>query len=138
MTDGRAPDREIIVFDGMCVLCSANARFVLRHDRAHHFALAAMQGRTGSETYRKAGIDPSNPETLVVVTLEGLKRDSDAVLHIYSRLGWPWRAVGILKLVPKRVRDTAYRAIARNRYRLFGQRESCWIPDPADRDRLLP
>jgi predicted DCC family thiol-disulfide oxidoreductase YuxK len=62
----------IIVFDAMCVLCSANAAFVLRHDRAGHFRLASMQGEAGSALYRRFGIDPANPETLIVVEGDNL------------------------------------------------------------------
>lgn len=129
--------RDIIVFDGHCVLCSANARFVLRHDTDHRFALAAMQGDAGRAIYVDAGIDPANPETLVVVTSTAVLRNSDAVIHIYRHLGWPWRAAVAFSLVPRAFRDPLYRMIARNRYRLFGKRETCWLPDAADRHRLL-
>ena len=117
------PHRDIIVFDPRCVLCSANARFVLRHDKSHRFALAAMQDDAGRAIYANAGIDPTNPETLVVVTSNAVLRNSDAVLYIYRRLGWPWRAAAVFSLVPRTVRDPLYRLIARNRYRLFGKRE---------------
>lgn len=129
--------RDIIVFDGMCVLCSANARLVLRYDADHHFMLAAMQGEVGRAIYADAGIDPTNPETLVVVTADAVLRNSDAVIHIYRHLGWPWRAASALSLIPRAVRDPLYLLIARNRYRLFGRRQTCWLPDAADRQRLL-
>ena len=43
----------IIVFDAECILCSANAQFVLRHDRARRFRLASMQKATGAALYRR-------------------------------------------------------------------------------------
>ena len=132
-----APHRDIIVFDALCVLCSANAQIVLRHDADRRFLLAAMQGKTGRTIYRDAGIDPSNPETLVVVTADGILRNSDAVIYIYRQLGLPWRAVSVLSIIPRQVRDALYLLIARNRYRLFGKRQHCWVPDPADRQRLI-
>jgi predicted DCC family thiol-disulfide oxidoreductase YuxK len=124
----RLTDHPVIVFDGECVLCSANAQFVLRHDRDHHFRLASMQGKVGAALYTRFGIDPANPESLIVVRGDELLRDSDAVLSIYSRLGWPWRAMSTFYLVPRALRDPVYRWIARNRYRLFGRRETCWLP----------
>ncbi|WP_421406388.1 DCC1-like thiol-disulfide oxidoreductase family protein [Agrobacterium tumefaciens] len=39
----------IILFDAECVLCSVNAQFVLRHDKAGYFRLASMQGAVGTE-----------------------------------------------------------------------------------------
>lgn len=127
----------VIVFDAMCVLCSTNAQFVLRHDRRGHFRLASMQGEAGAALYRRFGIDPADPETLIVVDGDRALRDSDAVLAIWRGLGWPWRAAGLLRVAPRRLRDPLYRWVARNRYRLFGKRETCWVPTPAQRERVL-
>lgn len=130
-------DKPIIVFDAMCVLCSANAQFVMKFDREKVFRLASMQGETGAALYRKFGIDPANPESLIVVSGDRALRDSDAVLAIYSGLGWPWRLADIFKLVPRFLRDPVYRWIARHRYRIFGQRQTCWLPAPEFADRVL-
>ena len=127
----------IIVFDAMCVLCSANAQFVLKHDRQHHFRLTSMQSETGTALYRRFGMDPANPDSFIIVTGDDLQRDSDAVLTIYSALGWPWRAMAVFRLVPTLVRDPVYRFIARNRYRIFGQRETCWMPTAEQKRYVL-
>jgi len=129
--------RPIIVFDAECLLCSANAQFVLNHDRKGRFLLASMQGEAGSALYRRFGIDPADPDTLIVVEGDRVRRDSDAILAIWVGLGWPWRAGAIFRLVPRLLRDPVYRYVARNRYRLFGKRDTCWLPDPAFRDRML-
>ncbi|QUT08352.1 thiol-disulfide oxidoreductase DCC family protein [Sphingobium phenoxybenzoativorans] len=127
----------IIVFDAMCVLCSANAAFVLRHDRAGRFRLASMQGEIGAALYREFGIDPANPETLIVVENGRALRDSDAVLAIWAGLDRPWNGLATFRIVPYWLRDPAYRWIARHRYRLFGQRSTCWIPTPEQARRIL-
>jgi predicted DCC family thiol-disulfide oxidoreductase YuxK len=127
----------IVVFDASCVLCSANAQFILRHDRQRRFRLASMQGEVGASLYRKLGIDPNDPETMIVVDGERVFRDSDAVLAIFAGLGWPWRIVVLFRLLPRRIRDRAYRWLARHRYRIFGQRQACWVPSPDYSDRLL-
>jgi predicted DCC family thiol-disulfide oxidoreductase YuxK len=129
--------RAIIVFDAECLLCSANAQFVLRHDRAARFMLASMQSEAGVALYRQFGIDPADPDTMILVEGDRIRRDSDAVLAIWTGLGWPWRAAALLRLIPRALRDPVYRWIARNRYRLFGRRDTCWLPEPAFRDRLL-
>lgn len=127
----------IILFDAECILCSANAQFVLTHDRKKRFRLAAMQGEVGSGLYRRFGIDPTNPDSIIVVDGDKMLRDSDAVLAIYAGLGWPWKALALFRLVPRVIRDPLYLFVARNRYRIFGKRESCWLPSPEFRDRLL-
>lgn len=132
-----AEGQPIIVFDAVCVLCSSHAQFVLRHDRRRVFRLASMQSEAGRALYRRFGIDPTDPETLILVDGDKILRDSDAVLEIWKRLGGVWKSSALFGVVPRAVRDPIYRWVARNRYRLFGKRETCWIPAPADRDRIL-
>jgi predicted DCC family thiol-disulfide oxidoreductase YuxK len=127
----------IILFDAMCVLCSANAQFILRHDRVGRFRLASMQGTVGAALYQRFDIDPTNPETLIIVTGDTILRNSDAVIAIYAGLGWPWRAAAVLRIIPSVVRDPLYRWVARNRYRIFGKRDVCWVPHPDFADRVL-
>ncbi|ENN85124.1 hypothetical protein RHSP_56670 [Rhizobium freirei PRF 81] len=127
----------VIVFDAMCVLCSANAQFVLRHDHIGRFRLASMQDETGARLYRRCGIDPANPDSLIIVDGAEVLRDSDAVLAIYAGLGWPWKALALLTLVPRMVRNPVYHWLARNRYRFFGKRETCWLPTPEQARRIL-
>jgi predicted DCC family thiol-disulfide oxidoreductase YuxK len=127
----------IILFDAKCVLCSRNAAFVLKHDRSGRFRLASMQGATGSGLFRKHGMDPADPTSILVVDGDHVRKDSDAVLSIYEGLGFPWRAVGMLRIIPAFLRDPVYNWVARNRYRIFGKREACWVPSPEHRDRVL-
>lgn len=130
-------DGPVIVFDAMCVLCSANAAFVLRHDSGGRFRLASIQGEVGAALYRRCGIDPASPETLIVVEGGRALRDSDAVLAIWAGLDWPWNWLAAFRLVPRALRDPVYRWIARHRYRLFGKRDSCWLPTPEQARRML-
>ncbi len=88
-----------------------------------------MQGEVGTALYQRFGMDPANPDSLILVQGDELLRDSSAVLAIYAALGWPWRATSALYLVPRWLRDPVYRWIARNRYRLFGRRQTCWLPN---------
>ncbi|ALH82013.1 thiol-disulfide oxidoreductase DCC family protein [Sphingopyxis macrogoltabida] len=132
-----APQGPVILFDAECVLCCANARLVLRRDRAARFRLASVQTGIGAEICRRHGIDPADPVSLLVVDGARVRRDSDAVLFIYEQLGFPWRLAGVLRLVPARIRDGVYRWVARHRYRLFGRRDSCWVAPPEYRNRIL-
>ncbi len=127
----------IVLFDAQCVLCSANAQFILTYDRQRQFRLASMQSEVGAGLFRAHGMDPADPDTILLIEGDTVLRDSDAVLGIYTRLGWPWRVAGLARLFPRALRDPVYRWVARNRYRIFGRRETCWVPRPQDADRLL-
>lgn len=127
----------VILFDAECVLCSASAQFILKHDRAGRFRLASMQGAVGAGLSRRHGEDPKNASTIVVIDGENVLRESDAVIFVCASLGWPWRIAGMLHAIPQSWRNPAYRWIARNRYRIFGKRDVCWMPSSEDSDRVL-
>lgn len=127
----------VVVFDGDCVLCSANARFILRHDRQARFRLATMQSAAGAALMARFGIDPLDPETFILVEGERVRRNSDAALAIAEGLGWPWKALGALRIVPRAFRDALYGLVARNRYRWFGRREHCFVPTAEQAHRIL-
>lgn len=131
------PDGPIILFDAECVLCTANARFILMHDKAKRFYLASMQGAVGSSLFRAHGLDPADPTSILVVEGSTVRKDSDAVLSIYEGLGYPWRLAALARIIPAMLRDPLYRLVARNRYRLFGSRSFCWVAPERYRSRML-
>ena len=146
MTPSNAPNSEIskilaggsiVLFDAECVLCSANAQFILSNDKAERFYLASMQGHVGATLFRQHGLDPTDPISILVIEKEKVRKDSDAVIAIYEGLGLPWRMMSLFRLIPAFIRDPIYRLVARNRYRLFGKRETCWLPAERYRARML-
>ncbi len=127
----------IVLFDAECVLCSANAQFILKHDVAQRYYLAQMQGPVGATLFRQHGLDPTDPTSILVIENGKVREDSDAVIAIYEGLGLPWRLVSLFRIIPAFLRDPVYRLVARHRYRLFGKRETCWLPAERYRSRIL-
>jgi len=127
----------IVVFDGLCNFCNGWVRFVIRRDRAGLFRFVSAQSETGARLLDAHGADAAALETIFLIDGAHLYRKSDAVLRILARLGWPWAAARWLRPVPRSWRDAGYSAFARHRYRLFGKRDACPLPDPQWRDRFL-
>lgn len=127
----------IIVFDGVCHLCDAWVRFLLRRDRHARFRFASMQSAAGRGLLATHGIDPDDPASFLLLESGIARTDSDAILRVLAALGWPWRAAAALRVVPAAMRDPAYRWIARNRYRMFGRREVCAMPSPETAARFI-
>lgn len=127
----------IIVFDAKCLLCSAWVRFLLRHDRRGVFRFASIQGPSGLALLSRHGLSPDNLETLLLVTESGSYRHTAAILRVLNGLGWPWRLAWLAWPIPAPLRDGLYRWIARNRYRIFGHSDTCYVPSPAMRNRFL-
>jgi predicted DCC family thiol-disulfide oxidoreductase YuxK len=128
----------VIVFDGVCLLCSRWVDFVLRHDRSARIRFAAMQSASGRELLTRHGLDPDNPLSFLYLADGHGYSDSDAIVRVVQGFGGVWRLVGVLRIVPRPLRDAVYRLIARNRYRWFGRRDSCLVPDAATAARFLP
>ena len=128
----------IVVFDGVCVLCNGWVRFLLRHDRRRRFRFAAMQSETGRALLSAHGLDPDDPASFLLVDGDAASTDTPAIAGVLAALGRPWSiAAFALRLTPSRLRDAAYRHLARNRYRWFGRRDACVPPPPSERARFL-
>jgi predicted DCC family thiol-disulfide oxidoreductase YuxK len=127
---------QIIFFDGICVLCNGFADFILRWDVKRSFRLAPLQGERAKELLpgpmREGAFD-----TVVLWSDGQIYVRSDAVMKIFTQLGGPWILFNVFWVLPRPVRDLAYRTIARNRYRWFGKRETCRLPLPEERGRFL-
>lgn len=129
--------RNLIVFDGVCVFCSGFATMVARLDRADRFRFATAQSPLGEALFRRHGLPTEVYETNLVVTDGVGYMRMESLIATANALGWPWRALRLLKLLPEPLRDWLYRCVARNRYALFGRRDNCDIPDRRLRDRLI-
>jgi predicted DCC family thiol-disulfide oxidoreductase YuxK len=130
------PDDDVILYDGICVFCSRWIRFVASRDKARRFRFTAIQSDYGTRLAQSFGIDPDDPDTNAVVHGGEVFFKSDAALTVLPHLpGWRW--VRVLRAVPKPLRDAIYNLVARNRYRLFGKYDSCFIPDPSLRARVI-
>lgn len=127
----------IVVFDAQCLLCNGWVRFLLRHDRRGVFRFASMQGETGQALLAQAGLELTGLQTLLLVDGQRSWQHTAAILRVLHALGWPWRLAWIAWLVPAPLRDTAYRWIARNRYRVFGRADTCLLPPPGHAARFL-
>jgi len=118
----------IIIFDGICHICSGWVRFLGRHRVDPPFQLIPMQSVAGRALLLEYGIDPEDPATFLVLDQGRRFTESDAVIHVISALGGLWRMSEAFHIVPKRWRDFLYRLLARNRYRWFGRRRVCYLP----------
>ncbi|MBO0741025.1 MAG: thiol-disulfide oxidoreductase DCC family protein [Hyphomicrobiaceae bacterium] len=130
-------DKALIVFDGVCVLCSALAGFVLKRDRDFVFRLTTAQSPVGQALFRHYGLDTQAFETNLVL-IDGTPYGKlDTLAAVGRRLGGGWRFLAILRLIPRPIGDWLYDCIARNRYHLFGCYSHCPVPEPQWRERFI-
>jgi predicted DCC family thiol-disulfide oxidoreductase YuxK len=129
------PDR-LVLFDGVCVLCSRWVRFIIARDQAGQFRFVSIQSPLGQMLAARFGIDADAPETNAVIRGGKAWFKSDSALQVLRDLP-SLRWMGALRLLPRWLRNPIYDLVARNRYRLFGKSESCLLPPPDIRDRFL-
>lgn len=130
----------IILFDGVCNLCSGVVRFVIARDPHARFRFAALQSDAARRACAEVGAMPPaavDPDTIIVIADGRALERSDAALAIASRLPFPWPMFGVFRILPRALRDWLYRLVAKNRYRWFGKSETCMMPTPELRARFL-
>jgi predicted DCC family thiol-disulfide oxidoreductase YuxK len=62
---------------------------------------------------------------------------STAALRVLRYFPWHWQELRIFRIIPRFLRDAIYDFIAKNRYKWFGKKESCMIPNEDVRNRFL-
>ena len=130
------PDDDVILYDGVCVFCSRWIRFVAARDVERRFSITAIQSGYGTRLAQAFGINPDDPDTNAVVHGGVAYFKSDGALTVLSNLpGWGWARA--LRFVPKSLRDAAYNLVARNRYRIFGRYEACFVPGAELKARVM-
>lgn len=132
------PSRDnLLLFDGVCHLCDAGVRFIVRRDPAGKIKFAPIQSPLGRELYTRHGLDPAAPNTMLFLTPRGAFQASDAALEIARTLGGAWKLALLCKPLPRFLRDAIYHFIARNRYRWFGKDDACMMPTPELKARVV-
>jgi predicted DCC family thiol-disulfide oxidoreductase YuxK len=131
------PGHAILLFDGVCNLCDGLVQFVLTRDPKGYFRFAALQSEAAAGLIAKYDL-PTDIETMILIENGRAYLRSSAGLRVFRHLRGAWPALFYLCYwVPAPIRDVFYRLLARNRYRLFGKKESCMIPTPEIRARFL-
>ncbi len=128
---------KVVLFDGVCKLCNAWARFLIHYDKQRIFKLASVQSAQGQAILIWYGLPTDYFETMVLVDEGVMYKKSTAFIRVMRRLPWPWFLLASLALLPRPVRDWLYDRIALNRYALFGKYDVCLLPSADYEDRYL-
>jgi predicted DCC family thiol-disulfide oxidoreductase YuxK len=134
LSDLRHP---LIVFDGICHLCTGFVRFVIRWDRVALFQFLPAQSPRGEALYARLGLKSGDWDTNLLVLDGRVYTELDAFIEIARRFGGLWQLMPLLYAIPRILRDWLYNRLARNRYNWFGKRDVCYLPTPDLASRFL-
>ncbi|MBI3943231.1 MAG: thiol-disulfide oxidoreductase DCC family protein [Chloroflexi bacterium] len=127
----------MILFDGICNLCTRSVQFILKRDPRSYFRFASLQSPAGQRLLQAYGLPPNLVESVILIEHNRVYGRSDAALRIASHLSGGWPLLRVLLIVPRPIRDAVYSWIANRRYRWFGTAETCLVPSPNMRARFL-
>ncbi|MBL4849199.1 MAG: thiol-disulfide oxidoreductase DCC family protein [Planctomycetes bacterium] len=131
------PDDRVVVFDGVCEVCSRWVQFVIAHDPDSRLRLASLQSDAGQALLAQAGLSPDEYDTMIFVEGRQLYFKSTAALRVLYHFGGIWRLLSFARVIPAFLRNFAYDRLAKNRYSLFGKKETCLMPTPEIKARFL-
>jgi predicted DCC family thiol-disulfide oxidoreductase YuxK len=126
----------VVLFDGVCNVCDAAVNFIIDHDAEGRYRFASLQSDVGRELIRRHGI-PDDLDTIALIDGDKAYTHSTAVLRVARGLDGAWPLLFSLVVLPRPVRDRAYRYFAAHRYAWFGKQETCRVPTPDVRRRFL-
>jgi len=118
----------LILFDGYCNLCNGSVQFIIKHDPKEHFLYSSLSWPPAKELLEQ---NPSLQEVDSILLYEDgeLYEKSTAALKIAGRLKGLWPLMKVFFIVPRFLRDAVYDFIARNRYKWFGRKDVCMMPE---------
>ncbi|MBT2636840.1 thiol-disulfide oxidoreductase DCC family protein [Bacillus sp. ISL-39] len=126
----------VILFDGVCNFCDASVQFILDRDDKELFRFASLQSDAGQELLKKHNV-PDDVDSMILIENAKVYYKSSAALRISRHLRGAWKLLYVFMIVPAPIRNIVYDLIAKNRFKWFGQKDSCMLPPPNVRKRFL-
>lgn len=126
---------KVVFFDGVCNLCNSWVQWLIKRDKKNVFHYSSLQSHYASQNITDPEILKSDS---IVFYINGVFYNrSSAVFQILKQLGFPYRLALVFYLVPRFIRDFVYNTVAKNRYKWFGKRASCMVPDASLKLKFL-
>jgi len=130
-------EKPILLFDGICNLCNGFVQFVLSNEKDSDITFASLQSETGQKLLKDFKVTQKGLESIVFIENGKVYEKSSAVLKITKHLKMPWNLASGFAIVPQFLSNGIYDLVAKNRYRMFGKKEVCWIPEPKWKNRFI-
>lgn len=130
-------NKNIVLFDGVCNLCNGAINFLIDHDKDNLLLFASLQSDFGQVVLKDYGMNINDFDTFAFLKDGKMFTRSQGALEVMNVLGGSWSSLYLFRFVPTFLRDGIYKIIAKNRYKLFGQRDACRMPTPELKAKFL-
>lgn len=122
--------RLIILFDGVCNLCSSVVQFIIKRDKKNQFKFASLQSAFAQSVLQQHNLPQNDYNSFILLKNNKIYTKSTGALKVIKHLNGLWPLLYGFIILPAFIRDAVYSWIAQNRYKWFGKKETCWIPTP--------
>lgn len=123
-------EKKIILFDGVCNLCEASIVYVIKHDKKDIFRFVALQSDLGQRIVKHIGINTNHIDSVILYE-PGVAYyyKSSAVVEIAKGLSGIFTWFTLFQILPTVFRDYVYDYVAKNRYKWYGKKQECLVPN---------
>jgi predicted DCC family thiol-disulfide oxidoreductase YuxK len=118
----------VVLFDGLCNLCSGSVQFIIKHDRKRLFRFASLQSAFGQAVLHQFGLPATELNSFILLENSRIYTKSTGALRVAKKLDGLYKLLYGFIAVPPFIRNAVYSYVAKNRYKWLGKKEACWIP----------
>jgi predicted DCC family thiol-disulfide oxidoreductase YuxK len=128
----------IVLFDGICNLCNSTVQFIIKRDKNNVFKFSSLQSEFGQNFLKVRNLSSTDFNSIILYE-PGVAyyTKSTAILKIVQKLGFPYKILSVFLLIPSPIRDSIYSLLSKNRYHLFGKKDSCMVPTPENKKKFI-
>jgi len=127
----------VVLFDGVCNLCSSSVQYIIKRDKKNLFRFASLQSEIANKMLKGHNLSTTEFDSFVLIENGEIYKKSTGALKVAKNLSGAIKLCYGFIIVPAFIRDVVYNLVAGNRYRWFGKKEACWIPTPEISSRFL-
>ena len=127
-------NNDVIIYDGICVLCNKYIKWVLDKDKENLFLISNLQSKFTEEKFPEL----RKIDSVAVIKKNGeIVQKSKAVNHILKSINRLILLRTILNILPLSISNFFYDIVAKSRYKVFGKYDSCQLPEPEYKSRFI-
>jgi len=129
--------KHILFFDGVCGLCNGVVDFVMERDKEQKFLFSPLQSEYALNHLTQE--ETANLTSVIIVTSDQHKLSRyQAVKFLLKELPIPYALGGyFMHILPNFLGNILYDLVAKSRYKIFGQKETCRLPSPEEKKRFI-
>jgi predicted DCC family thiol-disulfide oxidoreductase YuxK len=137
--DKQITDRSILFYDGACGFCHKVIKISNKWLKNDNVKFATLQGKKATELKNKFHNFPKKIDSIVFYSFDQDKiyLAANGFFELAKNFKYPWKLFSFFRIIPGFISNFIYNMIASNRYKLFGKKDICELPNNRFKERFL-